>query len=262
MRISRALAALTIAILTCTAAQANDITGDELEKALQKNPNVLIEAIKANRKAIFDIINQTGLEEQASMQKEAEEAERKASADSFKNPLKPAIDDKTRILGEKDAKYTLVEYSDFQCPYCASAYHTVKELRKRHDKDLRFIYKPLPLPFHPQVMTAAQWLEAVAIQSPEKAWKFHDILFEHQAKLGVDFFKKTAKDLGVDVERCEKDAESQAVKDRIAADIEEARQFGFNGTPGFLLNGIPVKGAYPIEYCEEIIKKLAAAKAN
>lgn len=262
MRISHALAALAIAILTCTAAQANDITGDELEKALQKNPNVLIEAIKANRKAIFDIINQTGLEDQASMQKEAEEAERKASADSFKNPLKPAIDDKTRILGEKDAKYTLVEYSDFQCPYCASAYHTVKELSKRHGNDLRFIYKHLPLPFHAQAMPAAQWLEAVAIQSPEKAWKFHDTLFENQAKLGVDFFKKTAKDLGVDVERCEKDAESQAVKDRIAADMEEAKKFGFNGTPGFLLNGIPVKGAYPIEYFEEIIKKLDAAKAN
>lgn len=262
MRISHALAALAIAILTCTAAQANDITGDELEKALQKNPNVLIEAIKANRKAIFDIINQTGLEEQARMQKETEEAERKAFADSFKNPLKPAIDDKTRILGEKDAKYTLVEYSDFQCPYCASAYHTVKELRKRHGNDLRFIYKHLPLPFHLQAMPAAQWLEAVAIQSPEKAWKFHDTLFENQAKLGVDFFKKTAKDLGVDVERCEKDAESQAVKDRIAADMEEARKFGFNGTPGFLLNGIPVKGAYPIEYFEEIIKKLAATKAN
>ncbi len=262
MRISRALAALTIAILTCTAAQATEITGDELKKALQENPNVLIEAIRANKKAIFDIINQAGVEEQARAQKEAEETERKAYADSFKNPLKPAIDDKTRILGEKDAKYTLVEYSDFQCPYCASAYHTVKELRKRHGNDLRFIYKHLPLSFHAQAMLAAQWLEAVAIQSPEKAWKFHDTLFENQDKLGVDFFKKTAKDLGVDVERCEKDAESQAVKDRIAADMEEAKQFGFNGTPGFLLNGIPVKGAYPIEHFEGIIKKLAATKAN
>ena len=262
MRISRALAALTITILTCATAQAKEITGDELKKALQKNPDVLIEAIKANRKAIFDIINQTGLEEQARVQKEAEEAEKKTYEDSFKNPLKPAIDDKTRIRGGKEAKYTLVEYSDFQCPYCAGAYRTVEELRKRHGNDLRFIYKHLPLPFHAQAMPAARWLEAVAIQSPEKAWKFHDILFENQDKLGVDFFKKTAKDLGVDVERCQKDAESQAVKDRIAADVEEAKTYGFNGTPGFLLNGIPVKGAYPIEYFEEIIKKLSATKAN
>jgi protein-disulfide isomerase len=262
MRISRALAALTIALLTCGAAQAKDITGDELKKALQENPDVLIEAIKANRKAIFDIINQTGVEEQARVQKEAEEAEKKAYEDSFKNPLKPAIDDKTRIRGGKDAKYTLVEYADFQCPYCAGGYQTVEELRKRHGHDLRFIFKHLPLPFHPQAMPAAQWLEAVAIQSPEKAWRFHDILFENQDKLGVNFFKKTAKDLGVDVEQCEKEAESQAVKDRIAADVEEAKKSGFNGTPGFLLNGIPVKGAYPVEYFEDIIKKLDAAKAN
>ena len=262
MRIGRALAALTIAMLTCGAAQAKDITGDDLKNALRKNPDVLIEAIKANRKAIFDIMNQTAGEEQARMQKEAEEAEKKAYEDSFKNPLKPAIDDKTRIRGGKDAKYTLVEYSDFQRPYCAGAYRTVEELRKRHGNDLRFIYKHLPLPFHPQAMPAAQWLEAVAIQSPEKAWKFHDILFENQDKLGVDLFKKAAKDLGVDVEKCEQDAKSHAVKDRIAADVEEAKKFGFNGTPGFLLNGIPVKGAYPIEHFEEIIKKLAAAKAN
>lgn len=89
MRISRTLAVLTVAILTCAAAQAEDITGDELAKALQENPNVLIEAIRANRKAIFDIINETGVEEQARVQREAEEAEKKAYEDSFKNPSSP-----------------------------------------------------------------------------------------------------------------------------------------------------------------------------
>jgi protein-disulfide isomerase len=64
------------------------------------------------------------------------------------------------------------------------------------------------------------------------------------------------------LERCEKDAESKAVKDRIAADMEEAGKFGFNGTPGFLLNGIPVNGAYPVEYFEEIIKKLDATRGK
>jgi protein-disulfide isomerase len=262
MRISRVLAPLTIAILTCAAAQANDITRDELEKALQKNPDVLIEAIKANRKAIFDIVNQTGVEEQARVRKEAEEAQKKAYEDTFKNPLKPAIDANTRIRGAINAMYTLVEYADFQCPYCAAGYQTVVELRKKHGDDMRFIFKHLPLPFHPQAMPAAQWLEAVAIQSPEKTWKFHDILFENQDKLGVDFFRKTAKDLGIDVEKCEQDAGSQVVKDRIIADMEEAKKYGFNGTPGFLLNGVPVRGAYPLAHFEDIIKRLNATKAN
>lgn len=260
MRISRVSAALTIALLTCVAAQANDITRNELKKALQKDPDVLIEAIKDNAKAIFDIMTRTAAEEQARLRKEAEDAEEKAYESSFKNPLQPAIDDKTRFRGDKDARYTLVEYSDFQCPYCAAGYQLVEELRKKHGKDLRFVFKHLPLPFHSQAMPAAQWLEAVAIQSPEKAWRYHDTLFQNQDKLGADFFRKTAADLGLDVERCEKDASSQAVKNRIAADIEEASRFGFEGTPGFLLNGIPVKGAYPIEHFGEIIEKLDTAR--
>lgn len=261
MQIFKALTALAIAFCACCAtAQAKDITGAELKKALQDNPGVLVEAITANRKAIFDILSQVGMEEQARMQKEAAEAEKKAFEESFKNPLIPAIDDKTRIRGEKKAKYTLVEYSDFQCPYCVRGYQTVEDLRKKYGKDLRVIFKNLPLPFHPMAMPAAQWMEAVSIQSQAKAWQFHDALFANQDKLGVDFFKETAKSLELDVAKCEADAASQAVKDRIAADMGEAEKYGFSGTPGFLLNGIPVKGAYPLAYFEEIIKKLDAKK--
>jgi protein-disulfide isomerase len=259
MRTSRFLA-LTITILSCAAAQAADITRDELKKALRKNPDVLIEAIKDNKKAVLDLLNEAAREEQARAQKEAEEAATKAYEEAFKNPLKPAIDGHTRIRGEKNAMYTLVEYADFQCPYCATGYQNVAELSKKHGRDIRFVFKNLPLPSHPQSMTAARWLEAVAIQSSEKAWKFHDILFENQDKLGPDFFRETAKNLGLDAERCEKDADSQPVKDRIAADMAEAGKFGFNGTPGFLLNGIPVNGAYPVEYFEDIIRKLDGAK--
>lgn len=250
------LTGVTIAILTGAAAQAQDITGAELARVLRDNPNVLIEAITANKKAIFDIINQTGLEEQARARMEAEEAQQRAYEDTFKNPLQPAIDASTRIRGARDAKYTLVEYADFQCPYCAAGYKTVEELRTKHGNNLRFVFKHLPLPFHPEAMPAAQWFEAIAIQSPEKAWRFHDVLFGNQDKLGLDFYRKSAKDLGLDVTKCERDAASQAVKDRILADMAEAQKFGFEGTPGFLLNGVPVKGAYPVAHFEDVIKKL------
>src|SRR5205807_3152432 len=98
-----------------------------------------------------------GVEEQARVRKEAEEAQKKAYEDTFKNPLKPAIDANTRIRGAINAMYTLVQYADFQCPYCAAGYQTVVELRKKHGDDMRFIFKHLPLPFHPQAMPAAQW---------------------------------------------------------------------------------------------------------
>ena len=196
------------------------------------------------------------------MQKEAAEAEKKAFEDSFKNPLTPEITGNTRIRGEKKAKYTLVEYSDFQCPYCVRGFQNVEELRKKYGKDLRFIFKNLPLAFHAQAMPAAQWLEAVAMQSPEKSWTFHDTLFANQDKLGVEFFKATAAELGLDVARCEADAQGQPVKDRIAADMAEAEKFGFSGTPGYLLNGVPVKGAYPVDHFDGIIQKIEAAKTK
>ena len=262
MNICRGLFVLTVAILTCASARAEDLTADALARALRNNPEVLIEAIQANRKAVFEIMNRTAGEEQARVQSEAAAARQKAYEDTFKNPLRPTIDGKTHIRGATDARYTLVEYADFQCSYCAASYKIIRELRTKQGNDLRFIFKYLPLPFHPQAMPAAQWFEAIAIQSLEKAWRFHDILFENQDKLGLDFYRKTARDLGVDVKKCERDAASQYVRERIAADMAEAQGFGFDGTPGFLLNGVPARGTYPIAYFEDLIKKVDAASSK
>ncbi|OGR84583.1 MAG: hypothetical protein A3J74_02975 [Elusimicrobia bacterium RIFCSPHIGHO2_02_FULL_57_9] len=212
--------------------------------------------MRSNKKAAFEIINEAAREEQARRQQEQQEAEKKEFENSFKKPLKPEISDKTRMRGNRGAKLTLVEYSDFQCPYCSRGYQTVEELRKKYGASLRFVYKNLPLNFHPQAMPAAQYFEAASLQSPEKAWAFHDKLFENQAKLGEPFYKETAKALGLDLARLEKDAQSPAVKDKIEADLAEAKKFGFDGTPAFLINGIPVRGAYPVEHFESIITKL------
>jgi len=235
------------------------ITPSELRKVLDEHPEVLIDALKANAKSVLEVVSTAAKAEQARLQKEAEDAEKKAFDDAFAHPLQPSID-ASRARGPKDARFTLVEYSDFQCPYCADGFQLVEELRKTHG-DLRFVFKNLPLPMHPQAMAAARWFEAIAIQSPEKAWRFHDALFTNQDKLGADFFRQTAKDLGVDVDKCARDAGSPAVQDRIAADVAEAQRLGFNGTPGFVLNGIPVHGAMPPEHFDEIMSRLAKSDA-
>lgn len=243
-------------------ARAASLSKDEIKKVLDKNPDLVLDVLRQNKKAFFEIVIQADQEERTRRQQEAEEAQRKELDERIKNPLVPAITEKTRVRGNRDAKYTLVEYSDFQCPYCSKGYKTVESLRQKYGKDLRVVFKNLPLPFHDQAMTAAQWFEAATLQSADKAWSFHDKLFENQDKLGVAFYKETAKSLGLDVAKLEKDAQSQAVKDAIDADMKEAKGFDFTGTPGFLFNGIPVRGAYPPEYFEEIIKKLEAAKAK
>lgn len=249
-------ASLAAAALLFASAAFAAPSKEEISEILKKNPSLILDVLKENRKALLDIVEEAAQEEQGRRQKEQAENEKKEFDAAFKNPKKPDISKKTRIRGDKNAKFTLVEYSDFQCPYCSQGYKTVEALRQKYGKDLRFVFKHLPLPFHQQAVPAAEWMEAVALQSPEKAWTFHDKLFENQDKLGEDFYKQVAKEVGADVEKAAKDAKSKEVKDKIEADVREAKQMGFTGTPGFLLNGVPVKGAYPIEYFDMIVSRL------
>lgn len=252
------LAAAALTLLIASPSFAANISREDLQKALEKNPDLVLSALKkADKTAFFQYVMEANQEYQAKKQAEEEAKEKAALEEAFKNPLKPAIDDKTRIRGDKNAPITVVEYSDFQCPYCGRGFQVVEELRQKYGAKMRFIYKDLPLvQIHPNALPAAKWFEAVSLQSPEKAWKFHDTMFKNQGSLSEDFYKKTAKELGVDVEKAAKDAQSQAVSDKIDADTKEAKEFGFSGTPGFLINGIPLRGAYPVEEFDKIIKRL------
>ncbi|MDD5656512.1 MAG: thioredoxin domain-containing protein [Elusimicrobia bacterium] len=250
---------LPLTLLAGTTLHGAELSRDELKKALQANPDLVLDVLRQNKKAFFEVVTQAAQEEQTRRQKEQEEAQTKELDERIKNPFKPAVTNKSLVRGNRKAKLTLVEYSDFQCPYCSRGYETVEALRKKYGDKLRVVFKNKPLPFHPQAMPAAQWLVAASLQSQEKAWAFHDQLFQNQAKLGDAFFKEAAKSAGLDVAKLEKDAQSQAVKDAIEADIKEATDFGFEGTPGFLINGVPVRGAYPIEHFDMIIQKLEAA---
>ena len=251
------LLAAALAELIAAPAFAAVPTRDELKQALDKNPDLVLQALKkADKAAFFQLVIEAQNDfrsKQAEIEQKREIEEREAA---FKNPLKPALDSKTRFRGDKTAPITLIEYSDFECPFCARGYQTVEALRKKHGTKLRFVFKHLPLTnMHPKAMPAAQWMEAVALQNPEKAWEFHDKLFENQDKLGDEYFRATAKELGIDVAKAEKDLSSKAVNDKIEADIKEAKSFKFDGTPGFVINGVPLRGAYPPEAFEPIISR-------
>ena len=129
---------------------------------------------------------------------------------------------------------------------------------------VRVVYKHLPLSFHTHALIAAQYFEAIAIQSPKTAYKFHDTLFENQNALksgGKKFLAKTAKKLGVNMKKLEKDLNSKAVMATIQADIEEANGFGFQGTPAFMVNGVSLYGALPYPAFKQIIDRhLSEAK--
>ncbi len=183
-----------------------------------------------------------------------------AFREALAHPLSPDIDDSSHVLGSPGAPLTLVEYADFQCSYCAKVQATLEALRAHYGDRLRFVFKPVALTnIHPQALLAAQYFEAVSLQSPEKAWQFHDALFANQDKFGEDFFKAEARGLGLDMDRLARDAQGPEVQARLAADEQEFRGFGFTGTPSFLLNGAPIVGARPLPYFE---KMFAIASAN
>ena len=254
--------ALAAAPKPAAKAAGGTITRAELKKALEANPDLVLDALEnADKGKLFKLVLSGQREYQMSQMAEEAAKEKAEREEAFKHPLKPEIDAKTRIRGDKNAPITIVEYSDFQCPFCLRGFHTVEAVREKYGKEVRFIYKHLPLTnLHPEALPAAEWQEAVAIQSPAKAWLFHDKMFENQDKLGEDFYRQTVKELGLDVAKADKDRKSKAVADKIQADVDEAHKFGFTGTPGFLINGVPLRGAYPIEEFDKIIARLEKEK--
>ncbi|MFI5362399.1 MAG: DsbA family protein [Elusimicrobiota bacterium] len=256
------LAAAALALLIAPPSFAA-ISREDLQAALEANPDLVLAALKKiDKKEFFAYVREAQRDYDADQRAEKAEKDKQEREDSFKNPLQPQIDASTRIRGDKSAPVTIVEYSDFQCPVCGRGFQVVEQVRQKYGAKVRFIYKHLPLVhLHPMAMPAAQWQEAVALQSPEKAWDFHDAMFKNQGALSEDFFKKTVADLGLDAEKAAKDAQSRAVAGKIAADAAEAQKFGFNGTPGFLVNGVPIRGLSrnPGAPFDEIIARLGVA---
>lgn len=260
MNIARVTTLLLPVLLAVPAAAA--VSREDFKKALDANPDLVLSALKkADKMKFFELVVESQQEYQKNKAQEDSKREEQEREKAIKNPLKPEIGASARTRGNPSAPITIVEYSDFQCPYCVKGFKNLEQLRKTHGENLRVVFKNFPLvDIHPMAMPAAQWFEALYLQSPEKAWTFHDMLFENQSKLGEDYFKLLAKDLGLDVEKAAKDAKSDAVKNKIEADIKEGKGFGVEGTPAYLINGVPLRGAYPVKAFEEIISKLQAPK--
>lgn len=255
---NRLLITLTALSFILTGCVSDQQVASKVKEALEKDPTIITNLIKKNPAEFITAFQDAAQNAKAELAKKREEEERQAFDKSFDNPIKPMIRKDNVFRGAANAPLVLVEYSDFQCPFCTRGYETVEKLMKKYNGKIKFIYKHLPLSFHKEAMPASQYFEAIAIESPAKAFEFHDELFKNQRKVskGVPFFDQIAKKVGADMTQLKKNLESKRVKDRIAEDMKEAAKFGMQGTPGFLLNGIPVKGAFPVEHFEKIINKL------
>jgi protein-disulfide isomerase len=170
-------------------------------------------------------------------------------------PAKPDPEDQVRIRvdvagaparGPADAPITIVEWSDFQCPFCARAEETLTRLRQEYPDKIRFVWRDMPLPFHDEARPAAMAARAAGAQG--KFWAMHDRLYaDHAAPLGRERFEKEAAELGLDRKRFGAALDAQAGRSAIDADILAGTKAGANGTPTFFINGKVLTGAQPYE---------------
>jgi len=157
----------------------------------------------------------------------------------------PVDEDRDHVRGPHEAPVTLVEYGDFECPYCGMAEPVVRELL-RDRGDVRYVWRHLPLSdVHPHAELAAQAAEAAAVQGA--FWEMHDLLLTHQGALDPDDLIGYARELGLDVDRFADDLERQVGSGHIAEDVDGADLSSVSGTPTFFVNGRRHYGAYDID---------------
>jgi protein-disulfide isomerase len=162
-------------------------------------------------------------------------------------------------IGAKSGKPVLFEFSDFQCPYCASARLNLKQFVDKHPQDVTLVYKHFPLTsIHANALPAAQ--AAWAAQQQGKFWPFHDGLFDGQKQIGETFYPELAKKLGLDVVKFEKDRRSPAAAAAVQADMALGQSLGINGTPFFIFNGQAFSGAVPVEELEARLAQVKQGK--
>ncbi len=171
------------------------------------------------------------------------------SFDIWKVPVDPKRD---AVKGDSNkAQITLVEFSDFQCPFCTRGANTVTEIEKFYGDKLRVVFKHNPLPFHPNARPASA--AAIAAGKQGKFWEFHDKAFAAQDKLSDENYVAWAKELGLNLEKFDKDRKDPAATKQIDDDLAMGAGVGIRGTPAFVINGRKIVGAQPAGVFKAVI---------
>jgi protein-disulfide isomerase len=172
----------------------------------------------------------------------------------------PVSDSRDHIQGPTSAPVTLIEYGDYECPYCGQAYTIIKEIQKHIGDKLRFVFRNFPLTeIHPHAQHAAEAAEAAAEQN--KFWEMHDYIYEHQQALDDANLEKYAAKLGLDLAKFKNDMSTHAYVDRIRDDFLSGIHSGVNGTPTFYIDGIRYNDSWDLDTLLETLRS-AIKKAD
>lgn len=179
--------------------------------------------------------------------KQGVEEEAKVDGDEI---VDVSIDDDA-IRGDEKAKVTIVEFSDYECPFCVKAEATMKKILENYKGKVRWVYRDFPMTYHKNAQLAAEASEAAHKQG--KYWEYHDMLFENKDKLDKESLIGYAEKLGLNIEQFKSDLESGKYKDEVAKDFADGEKAGVDGTPAFFVNGRKIVGAQPYEEFSKVI---------
>jgi protein-disulfide isomerase len=170
----------------------------------------------------------------------------------------PVTEDRDHIQGPTEAAVTLVEYGDYECPYCGAAYPIIKEVQSRMGERLRFVFRNFPITTsHPHAEQAAETAEAAAAQG--RFWQMHDLLYENQRRLRDPDLRDYAERLALDVERFDKELADHVHAARVREDFMSGVRSGVNGTPTFYINGARHDDSYDVETMLAALERAAAS---
>lgn len=237
--------AFGMGLFGCSSAQrsaSNPEFEAQVLQVIRNNPQVIIESVQA-------------YEQQ--QQQDVKQARQVFLQQMMTNPAAAIGNSPTRGAAQKNI--VMVEFSDFQCPFCAQAHDTVNQFMEKHQNEVTLTYKHLPLSqIHPQAQSAAK--AAFAAQQQGKFWEYHDALFERQENLGEELYLAIATELNLELDRFNRDRNSDAATAAIEEDLKLARKLGINGTPFFFLNEEPFSGALQLTEMEQILDRVKASR--
>lgn len=167
------------------------------------------------------------------------------------------VDEDDHVRGESNAAVTLVEFSDFQCPFCSRFHQTITQALDEYQTQVRWVYKHFPSDaIYPQARFAAESSECAAEQG--KFWEYNDALFENQSQLSELYYPQLALDLGLNVDSFNECVSSRKYKDKVEKDYQLGFQLGVRGTPASFINGELLVGAIPYSSLQLVIEKALA----
>ncbi len=235
-------------------------TDEAIKKVFDENKDKMPpgSTLESMREQIIGFLNQDGRRAQAL--KIFDELKAKAGYQMLMEEPRVVVEAKGPTRGPADAKVTIVEFSDFECPFCSKAEESVTQVMDHYAGKVRVVFRHFPLSFHSHAAKAAE--AGACAEEQGKFWEMHKQLFSNQQKLEVADLKAHAAAVGLDATKFAECLDGSKTKTKVDADQKAGAEAGVNGTPAFFINGKVLSGALPFSEFEKVINAELAAKGG